>query len=127
MASAERPDTSSKDTTERILEGLTEEEKSDVVRDIGEGVVQEVRENGSDRLAKRIGRTVIDQTPVLGSTILAKAGANRAVDSWLEENSEELVDDIGAIVVEELVRGHAEGTVDASVGAVVEKMQEKGG
>ncbi len=84
-----------------------------------------IRGDGSEGFAKKIGRAVIDEIPLLGDTILVKAGAARAVDVWLEENSDAVVEAVGEAVVDEIVESHACETVDASVGAVVERVGER--
>lgn len=122
MASVNRSPEGPSETTERILSALDEEQKSAVVEDIGDEVVSSIRGNGSEGFAKRVGRAVIDEIPLLGSTFLMRAGATRAVDIWLEENSEAVVEAVGDAVIDEIVESHASETVDASIDAVVERV-----
>lgn len=120
MSSTEGGDEVATKTTQRIVVSLDEEQKSEIVQEIGDSILVELKRN--EGLAKDIGRAVIDQMPILSESTFMKIGTTMAVDAWLEENSEEIVEEVGNIVVDELVESHAEMTVEESIGAVVEEV-----
>jgi len=120
MSSVEGDDEVATKTTQQIVVSLDEEQKSEIVQEIGDSILVELKEN--ERLAKDIGRAVIDQMPVLSESTFIKIGTTMAVDAWLEDNSEEIVEEVGRLVVDELVESHAEMTVEESIGAVVEEV-----
>lgn len=120
MSSIKREESVASRTTRRILAELDEEQKSEIVQDIADSLLFELKQN--DTLAKRIGRAVIDQVPLVSQSPVMKTSTTMAVDTWLRNNSEEVIEDVGGIIVEEIVGSHSEMVVDDSITAVVEEV-----
>lgn len=121
MSSTERGDDTVARTTGHVLSDLEPEQKSRIVEEIADEVVTRLKED-DERLAKDVGHAVIDKMPLVSDTTLLKAGTTVAINTWLESYSEEIIEEVGQVIVDEVVESHSDATVERGVSAVVEEV-----
>ncbi|MFP4632514.1 MAG: hypothetical protein ACOCT0_04395 [Halobacteriota archaeon] len=111
--------------TRRVLEQLDDDQKTEVVREIARHLVTEMKNEDPERVAKKVGRAVLDTIPVVSQITPLRTTTTLAVDAYLEDNSEEIVDEVASVIVGEIIDSHAEGTVDHGVAAIVDQVSRR--
>jgi len=111
---------------ERILDELDEEQRADIVNEVGENVVRRLSEDQPSSLMRQFEAKVIGHVPVLHRSRTAREGMEGVARTVFDGQSGDIIDDIGEVIVENLVKEQSEELIEDVIYETVRKMHEKG-
>jgi hypothetical protein len=106
-----------------MLEDLSEEQKQEIVDEVGERVVEGLKEKNQETFLRDLEGAVIGNLPVLGMSRIVQTGIRHAVREIFDERTEDMIQDAGDVVVERLVEYHSDEIVEDVMRTTVRKLQ----
>jgi hypothetical protein len=106
-----------------MLEDLSEEQKQEIVDEVGERVVEGLKEKNQETFLRDLEGAVIGNLPVLGRSRIVQTGIRHAVREIFDERTEDMIQDAGDVVVERLVEYHSDEIVGDVMRTTVRKLQ----
>jgi len=113
------------DPVGNLLSGLNEEQKAEIVDEVGERTVERLQEKNQEKLLSDLEGAIIENLPVLGRSRVVQRSIRVGVREVFGSQTEEMIGDAGDVVVERLVEAHAEEIVEDVMRTTVRKMQEE--
>ncbi len=113
------------DPVGNMLDSLDEEQKAEIVDEVGERTVERLQEKNQEKLLSDLEGAIIGNLPVLGRSTVVQRSIRVSVREVFGDQTEEMIGDAGDVVVERLVEAHSEEIVEDVMRTTVRKMKEK--
>lgn len=107
-----------------MLKGLSEEQKKEIVDEVGERVVQNLKEENQEKFLRDLEGAIISNLPVLGMSNTVQEGIRHGVRAVFDEHTEEMIEDAGNVVVDRLVESHSNEIVEDVIRTTTQKISE---
>jgi ectoine hydroxylase-related dioxygenase (phytanoyl-CoA dioxygenase family) len=106
-----------------MLEGLSEEQKQEIVDEVGASVVQSLKEENQEKFLRDLEDAVISNLPVVGMSETVQEGIRHGVRAVFDEHTEEMIEDAGNVVVDRLVESHSDEIVEDVIRTTTRKIR----
>lgn len=110
---------------ERILDELSDEQREEIVDEVGENVVRRLSEDQPSVLMRQFESKVVGHVPVLHRSRAAREGMEGVARTVFDGQSGDIISDIGEVIVDALVQEQADELVEDIIYETVQKMHEK--
>jgi hypothetical protein len=108
-----------------MLEGLSEEQKQEIVNEVGARVVQSLKEENRESFLRDLEDAVITNLPVVGMSETVQDCIRRGVRAVFDDHTEEMIEDAGDVVVERLSESHSDEIVEDVVRTTAVKIRRE--
>lgn len=113
------------DPVKPLLDGLTEEQRKEIVEEVGDRTVERLKEKNQEKFLQDLEASIIGNLPIVSKSRLVQNSIRIAVRQIFDEQTEDMIQDAGDVVVKRLVEAHADALVEDVMRTSVRKMQEE--
>ena len=105
-----------------MVESLSEEQKKEIVDEVGNRVVQSLKEENQEEFLRDLEGAIISNLPVFGMSDTVQEGIRHGVRAVFDEHTEEMIEEAGNVVVDRLVESHSEEVVEDVIRTTTQKI-----